>query len=42
MAQIRDAKSPEEVRAIRAKVCAADLDVAVETFDKAIEKLSNL
>ncbi|QUT17670.1 hypothetical protein [Rahnella inusitata] len=42
MAQIRDAKSPEEVRAIRAKVCAADLDVAVDTFDKAIEKLSNL
>lgn len=42
MAQIRAAKSPEEVRAIKAKVCAADLDVAVDTFDKAIEKLSNL
>ena len=42
MAQIKAAKSPEEVSAIKANVRFADLDVAVDTFDKAIEKLSNL
>ena len=42
MAQIKAAKSPEEVRAIKANVRFADLDIAVKTFDKAIEKLSNL
>ena len=42
MAQIKAAKSPEEVCAIKANVRFADLDVAVDTFDKAIEKLSNL
>ena len=42
MAQVQAIKASDEVRTIKANVRFADLDVAVKTFDKAIEKLSNL